>query len=105
MNVEIRIEAAQSPEKKYTNGIFVAVRIAVWSRLILDPASFILSTTAAKLFLACISMCWWSSVLAILGSIVLDVFGPQPGDISRFYLSHTRGMHEVADFFTVSSLK
>jgi hypothetical protein len=40
MNEEIRIEAAQSPENKYTNGIFVAVHIAVYSLgsfLILRP--------------------------------------------------------------------
>ncbi len=53
MNVEVGTEAAQFPEKEYLNGIFVAARIAVVLKANLDPEAFILSTTAAKLFLAC----------------------------------------------------
>ncbi len=37
MNVEIGAEAAQFPEKKYINGIAVAVHLCFLSNLIIQP--------------------------------------------------------------------
>jgi hypothetical protein len=39
MNVEIGTEAAQFPEKKYINGIFVAVQVATYSGIPLPLSS------------------------------------------------------------------